>query len=61
MDAHAATDLKLFIDNDGNLYERMTKGILRNLMAKKARGQYKRDLAVKAFGYLTEAGARIRS
>jgi hypothetical protein len=60
MDAHSTTELKLklFINNDGRLYELMTKGILRNLVTKKARGQYKHDLAVKAFGYLTEAGAK---
>jgi hypothetical protein len=57
-DAHAATELKLYIDNDGDLYRRQTTSILKNLATKRARGEYKHDLAVKAFGYLTEAGAK---
>jgi hypothetical protein len=57
-DAHAATELKLYIDNDGDLYRRQTTPILKNLATKRARGAYKHDLAVKAFGYLTEAGAK---
>jgi hypothetical protein len=57
-DTQAAHELKLYIDNDGSLYRAMTTSILKNLVAKKARGQYKHDLAVKGFGYLTEAGAK---
>jgi hypothetical protein len=57
-DMQAARELKLYIDNDGPLYRAMTTSILKNLVAKKARGQYKHDLAVKGFGYLTEAGAK---
>lgn len=57
-DIHAATELKLYIDNDGDLYRRQTTSILKNLATKRARGEYKHDLAVKAFGYLTEAGAK---
>lgn len=57
-DTHAATELKLYIDNDGDLYRRQTTSILKNLATKRARGEYKHDLAVKAFGYLTEAGAK---
>lgn len=57
-DAHAARELKLYIDNDGDLYRRQTTSILKNLATKRARGQYKHDLAVKLFGYLVEAGAR---
>ena len=55
---HAATELQLYIDNDGDLYRRQTSSILKNLATKKARGQYKHDLAVKTFGYLVEAGAK---
>jgi hypothetical protein len=58
MDAHAAAELKLYIDNDSSLYARQTTSILKNLATKKARGQYKHDLAVKAFGYLVQAGAK---
>jgi hypothetical protein len=57
-DTHAATELKLYIDNDGDLYHRQTLSILKNLATKWARGEYKHDLAVKAFGYLVEAGAK---
>jgi hypothetical protein len=57
-DTHAATELKLYIVNDGELYRRQTLSILKNLVTKRARGEYKHDLAVKAFGYLTEAGAK---
>jgi hypothetical protein len=44
-DTQASTELKLFIDNDGDLYRRMTTSILKNLAAKKARGVYRHDLA----------------
>jgi hypothetical protein len=57
-DTHAATELKLYIDNDGDLYRRQTTSILKSLATKKTRGEYKHDLAVKAFGYLVEAGAK---
>lgn len=57
-DTHAATELKLYIDNDGDLYRRQTTSILKNLATKKARGVYQHDLAVKLFGYLVQAGAK---
>jgi hypothetical protein len=55
---NAAEELKLYIDNDGALYRSQTTSILKNLVTKRARGEYRHDLAVKAFGYLTEAGAK---
>jgi len=58
MDPHAASELELFIDNDGELYRQQTLSILKNLATKRAQGKYKHDLAVKAFGYLVEAGAK---
>ena len=57
-DVHAAHELKLYIDNDGDLYRRQTTSILKNLVAKRARGVYKHDPAVKLFGFLTEEGAK---
>jgi hypothetical protein len=57
-DTHAATELKLYIDNDGELYRSQTVPILTSLVTRRARGQYRHDLAVKAFGYLTESGAK---
>jgi len=55
---HEATELKLYIDNDGDLYRRQTSSIMKNLATKKARGIYQHDLAVKLFGYLVQAGAK---
>ena len=57
-DTNAATELKLYIDNDGDLYRRQTTSILKNLATKKVRSQYRHDLAVKLFGYLVESGAK---
>lgn len=53
-----ATELKIFIDNDGELHRQQTTSILKNLATKRARGVYKHDLAVKLFGYLVESGAK---
>jgi hypothetical protein len=58
IDQHAATELRLYIVNDGRLYEAHTVPIRKSLAAKKARNVYKHDLAVKQFGYLVEAGAK---
>ncbi len=59
VDEHAATDLKLFIDNESALHGQMTS-IRKNLATKKVRPKnpYTHDLAVKLFGYLVEAGAK---
>lgn len=57
-DEHAATELRLYIDNDADLHRQIATSIFKNLATKKARGEYKHDLAVKAFGYLMEAGAK---
>jgi len=57
-DKTAARELELFIDNDGDLYRQMTTSIHKNLATKLARGEYLHDRAVKAFGYLAEAGAK---
>jgi hypothetical protein len=51
-------ELELYIENDGDLYRSQTTSILKNLATKKAQGAYKHDLAVKAFEYLVEAGAK---
>lgn len=59
IDEHAATELRLFIDNDGDLYRQQTTSIHKNLVTK-LRGTkvYSRAGAVKLFGYLVEAGAK---
>lgn len=57
-DQAAADILKITIDNDADLYRQMTLSILKNLMTKRARGEYNHARAVQAFMYLTEAGAK---
>lgn len=58
MDEHAARELELYINNDGSLDRSQTTPIRKNLVTKRARGEYRHDLAVKLFGYLVEAGAK---
>ena len=50
-------ELELYINNESSLYSQMT-AIHKNLITKKARGEYKHALAVKLFGYLVESGAK---
>lgn len=58
MDQDAARELKLFAENDADLYRQKTTPIVRNLRTKQAQGRYDRERAVDAFMYLAEAGAR---
>jgi hypothetical protein len=58
MNDQAATELKLYVDNDADLYRRHHLPIAKNLATKKARGTYKHALAVKLIGYFVEAGAK---
>jgi hypothetical protein len=51
-------ELVSFTENDGDIYRQTTSPILKNLATKKAQGKYRADLAVQAFMYLAEAGAR---
>ena len=57
-DPVSAQELLLFIENDGTLYDRQYTPIIKNLVAKKARGVYDHTLAAKLFGYLAESGAK---
>ena len=57
-DRTSATELKMFIDNDYALHKQQGVLIQKNLATKKVRSLYKHDLAVKAFGYLVESGAK---
>jgi hypothetical protein len=50
--------LKMFTENDGDIYRQQTTSILKNLATKKARGVYDSELAVQAFMYLAETGAK---
>ncbi len=52
------TELKLFIDNDGDLYRRQTAPIQKNLTKKFVKGTYNHKLAVKLWKYLADNGAK---
>jgi hypothetical protein len=52
------TELKLFIDNDGDLYRGQTTSIIKNLAAKMAKGVYDRSKGEKLWMYLVESGAK---
>lgn len=58
MDKVTARELELYIANDGDLYRRQHIPIIKNLMVKHGQGRYNRDLAVKLFMYLVDAGAK---
>jgi hypothetical protein len=51
-------ELRLFIDNDARLYKSRYIPILKNLSKFKKKGKYNSKLAIKAFIYLTDDGAK---
>lgn len=53
-----AAELKLYIDNDGDLYRQRTVPIMKNLMKKMKNGTFDPSLAVQGFMYLVDAGAQ---
>ena len=53
-----AEELKLYIDNDSKLYKQRYIPILKNLSNKKKRNKFSKSLAVKAFMYLVDDGAK---
>lgn len=53
-----ADELRLFADNDYNLYRQRKLPILKNLALKREKGTYDSELAVKLFGYLADAAAK---
>jgi len=53
-----ARELKLYIENDSALYRQRFMPIIRNLSKHMAKDRYKDSLAIKAFMYLVEAGAK---
>lgn len=55
------TELKLFIDNDGDLYRQQTTSILRNLVTKMAKGVYDRSKAEKLWSCATSRAHSRRS
>lgn len=54
----AAHELKLFIDNDYQLYSGQRQSIMDNLLRKKNAGTYDHAKAKKLWGYLAESGAK---
>ena len=52
------TELQLFINNDSQLYRSRLQPIQKNLVTKIAQGKYDEKLAVKAFMYVVEDGAK---
>ncbi len=53
-----ATELVLFITNDGDLYRQQAQPIIKNLRKKIAKGTYDAAKAVKLWGYLANSGAQ---
>jgi len=51
-------ELKLYIDNDGQLYNSRYMPIIKNLSKKMKKGKFDKRLAVKGFMYLVDDGAR---
>lgn len=57
-DRESARELEIYIENDAQLYKSQQLSIFKNLMAKRARGQYQSKLASKLFMYLVDNGAK---
>lgn len=53
-----ARELKVWIENDANLYRQMWVPIQNNLRKKIAKGTFRKDLSVKAFRHLADAGTK---
>ena len=51
-------ELKLYIDNDQDMYRQRYIPLLKNLSKRKKKGQYRKGLATKAFMYLIDDGAK---
>jgi hypothetical protein len=54
----AATELKLYLDNDRELYLGQRQSIIDNLLKKKNAGKYDKEKAKKLWEYLAESGAK---
>ena len=53
-----ATELKLFIDNDANLYRQRLVPIVKNIQKKMKSGKYDHKKAPKLWKYLVDDGAK---
>lgn len=58
VDQAAATELEMYITNDGQIYRSRIQPIIKNLAKKKSKGQYDPKKAVKAWMYAVEDGAK---
>lgn len=58
VDKIAATELRLYIENDSNIYRQRIQPIIKNLGQKMKRGSFDEKLAVKAFMYAVEDGQK---
>jgi len=58
IDEDAARELYWFIINDGNLYRQRITPIVENMKRKVSKGTYDENLAVKAFQYAADDGAK---
>ena len=56
--SHEATELQLYIENDGGLHRRQVIPIRKSLATKVASGTYDHDKAVKVYMRLAESGAQ---
>lgn len=57
-DDHAVDELKLFIENDQELYKRQLVPIVKNIQKKMKSGKYDHSKAPKLWMYLVDAGAK---
>lgn len=57
-DTAGARELKLYIDNDGQLHRQQHEPIIKNLTKKMEKGTYDREKAVTAFENLADTGAQ---
>ena len=57
-DEHAETELKLYIENDPQLYRRQIVPIIKNIQRKMKSGKYDHTKAPKLWMYLVDNGAK---
>ena len=57
-DQVSARELKLYVENDGQLHRQQEAPIQKNLVNKLASGAFDKDKAAKLYGYLVESGAK---
>ena len=58
VDKHMVDELKLFIDNDGQLYKQRLIPIVKNIQKKMKSGKYDHKKAPKLWKYLVDDGAK---